>query len=428
MHFLFYKMTFTLEYVSELQTIEQYIVFRFRISIDLFINHIKLLGGITYLLTFENVSKVYAGDKKAVEHLSLDVQTGEFIVFIGPSGCGKTTTMKMINRIIEPSEGSIYVGGENILQQNAVELRRSIGYVIQQIGLFPHMTIRDNIALVTKLLKWPEDKRHARAEELLKLVDMPSDYLNRYPHELSGGQQQRIGVLRALAADPPLILMDEPFGALDPITRDTLQEEFKKLQQSLGKTIVFVTHDMDEALKLADRIVIMRDGQMVQVGTPDDIIRNPANEFVEEFIGKDRLVQAQPDIRTVGQIMNPDPAVITEQHSLSEAIQYMKQKRVDSLLVIDQENTLKGFIDIEIIDHHHRKGLNVGDVMDPSPYSVEKQALLRDTIHRILKRGTKNVPVVDTDHRLVGIVTRASLADVVYDSIWGESEVLTTIS
>ncbi|WP_085524194.1 betaine/proline/choline family ABC transporter ATP-binding protein [Tuberibacillus sp. Marseille-P3662] len=380
------------------------------------------------MLTFENVSKVYAGDKKAVEHLSLDVQTGEFIVFIGPSGCGKTTTMKMINRIIEPSEGSIYVGGENILQQNAVELRRSIGYVIQQIGLFPHMTIRDNIALVTKLLKWPEDKRHARAEELLKLVDMPSDYLNRYPHELSGGQQQRIGVLRALAADPPLILMDEPFGALDPITRDTLQEEFKKLQQSLGKTIVFVTHDMDEALKLADRIVIMRDGQMVQVGTPDDIIRNPANEFVEEFIGKDRLVQAQPDIRTVGQIMNPDPAVITEQHSLSEAIQYMKQKRVDSLLVIDQENTLKGFIDIEIIDHHHRKGLNVGDVMDPSPYSVEKQALLRDTIHRILKRGTKNVPVVDTDHRLVGIVTRASLADVVYDSIWGESEVLTTIS
>src|SRR5690625_1904833 len=172
--------------------------------------------------------------------------------------------MKIINRLIEPSSGSIFINGENILDKNPVKLRREIGYVIQQIGLFPHMTIQENIGLVLKLLKWPEEKRHSRAKELLSLVGLTPDYLNRYPHELSGGQQQRIGVLRALAADQSLILMDEPFGALDPMTRDSLQDEFKILQKKLGKTIVFVTHDMDEALKLADRIVILRDGELVQ--------------------------------------------------------------------------------------------------------------------------------------------------------------------
>src|SRR6185437_6104118 len=239
--------------------------------------------------------------------------------------------MKMINRLIEPSSGSIYINGENIMDKDPVQLRREIGYVIQQIGLFPHMTIQENIGLVLKLLKWPIEKRIARVRELIGLVDLTPDYLDRYPHELSGGQQQRIGILRALAADQPLILMDEPFSALDPITRDSLQEEFKKLQQKLGKTIVFVTHDMDEAIKLADRIVIMRDGQLVQCGTPDDILLNPANDFVEEFIGKDRLVQARPNIQTVEQIMNPNAITITNDQSLSEAIQLMKQTRVDML-------------------------------------------------------------------------------------------------
>lgn len=244
------------------------------------------------MLTLENVSKTYKGGKKAVNNVNLKIAKGEFICFIGPSGCGKTTTMKMINRLIEPSAGKIFIDGENIMDQDPVELRRKIGYVIQQIGLFPHMTIQQNISLVPKLLKWPEQQRKERARELLKLVDMGPEYVDRYPHELSGGQQQRIGVLRALAAEPPLILMDEPFGALDPITRDSLQEEFKKLQKTLHKTIVFVTHDMDEAIKLADRIVILKAGEIVQVGTPDDILRNPADEFVEEFIGKERLIQS----------------------------------------------------------------------------------------------------------------------------------------
>lgn len=225
------------------------------------------------MLTLENVSKTYRGGKKAVNNVNLKIAKGEFICFIGPSGCGKTTTMKMINRLIEPSAGKIFIDGENIMDQDPVELRRKIGYVIQQIGLFPHMTIQQNISLVPKLLKWPEQQRKERARELLKLVDMGPEYVDRYPHELSGGQQQRIGVLRALAAEPPLILMDEPFGALDPITRDSLQEEFKKLQKTLHKTIVFVTHDMDEAIKLADRIVILKAGEIVQVGTPD-VLRN----------------------------------------------------------------------------------------------------------------------------------------------------------
>lgn len=376
------------------------------------------------MLKFEHVSKVYGSEKKAVNDLSLEIDRGEFIVFIGPSGCGKTTTMKMVNRLIETTDGNIFIEGENIRDKNLVELRRSIGYVIQQIGLFPHMTIAENISLVPKLLNWPQQKRRKRAEELIQLVDMDPAYLDRYPHELSGGQQQRIGVLRALAADPPLILMDEPFGALDPITRDGLQEEFKRLQQSLGKTIVFVTHDMDEAIKLADRIVIMRDGEIVQVGSPDEILRSPANEFVEEFIGKHRLIESRPTLQTVEQIMNKEPSAITEDKTLSEAIKMIRDNKVDTLLVVDQDNVLKGFIDIEMIEENRKKQGYVYQVMDENIHHVEQHSLLRDTVRKILRNGNRYVPVVDETGRLTGIVTRASLANIVYDSIWGDQEIL----
>ncbi|MBU8572313.1 choline ABC transporter ATP-binding protein OpuBA [Bacillus subtilis] len=381
------------------------------------------------MLTLENVSKTYKGGKKAVNNVNLKIAKGEFICFIGPSGCGKTTTMKMINRLIEPSAGKIFIDGENIMDQDPVELRRKIGYVIQQIGLFPHMTIQQNISLVPKLLKWPEQQRKERARELLKLVDMGPEYLDRYPHELSGGQQQRIGVLRALAAEPPLILMDEPFGALDPITRDSLQEEFKKLQKTLHKTIVFVTHDMDEAIKLADRIVILKAGEIVQVGTPDDILRNPADEFVEEFIGKERLIQSSsPDVERVDQIMNTQPVTITADKTLSEAIQLMRQERVDSLLVVDDERVLQGYVDVEIIDQCRKKANLVSEVLHDDIYTVLGGTLLRDTVRKILKRGVKYVPVVDEDRRLIGIVTRASLVDIVYDSLWGEEKQLAALS
>ncbi|MGG5775285.1 choline ABC transporter ATP-binding protein OpuBA [Bacillus subtilis] len=381
------------------------------------------------MLTLENVSKTYKGGKKAVNNVNLKIAKGEFICFIGPSGCGKTTTMKMINRLIEPSAGKIFIDGENIMDQDPVELRRKIGYVIQQIGLFPHMTIQQNISLVPKLLKWPEQQRKERARELLKLVDMGPEYVDRYPHELSGGQQQRIGVLRALAAEPPLILMDEPFGALDPITRDSLQEEFKKLQKTLHKTIVFVTHDMDEAIKLADRIVILKAGEIVQVGTPDDILRNPADEFVEEFIGKERLIQSSsPDVERVDQIMNTQPVTITADKTLSEAIQLMRKERVDSLLVVDDEHVLQGYVDVEIIDQCRKKANLVSEVLHDDIYTVLGGTLLRDTVRKILKRGVKYVPVVDEDRRLIGIVTRASLVDIVYDSLWGEEKQLAALS
>ena len=372
------------------------------------------------MLEFHDVTKRYGYGKPAVNNLNLTIEKGEFVCFIGPSGCGKTTTMKMVNRLIDVTEGAILVDGKNIKEQDPVELRRSIGYVIQQIGLMPHMTIRENIVLVGTLLKWRKEKKDERARELIKLVNLPEEYLDKYPHELSGGQQQRIGVLRALAANPPLILMDEPFGALDPITRDALQEEFKKLQRELNKTIVFVTHDMDEALKLGDRIVIMKDGEVVQVDTPEEILRNPANEFVEEFLGKDRLIQGRPDVTTVGQIMNSTPITVKIGTTLKAAITKMRDERVDSLLITDSDNVLRGFLDIESINNNYKKASTVEEVMETDIYSVSQDSLLRDAIHKILRRGAQYVPIVDEGHRLVGIVTRATLATLVYDTIWGD--------
>ena len=244
------------------------------------------------MVKFENVSMAY-GENEVLKNLNLHIREGQLVVLIGPSGCGKTTTLQLINRLLKAAEGRVLVNGQDISQINPVELRRGIGYVIQEIGLFPHMTIRQNIEIVPKLLGWDQKRRDARAEELIHLVNMEPRYLDMYPDELSGGQQQRIGLLRALAAEPPIILMDEPFGALDPITRDALQDEIMTLQKKLKKTIVFVTHDMDEALKIADLIVLMKDGEVVQAATPDEMVRNPANEFVEKFIGPHRLVAAQ---------------------------------------------------------------------------------------------------------------------------------------
>ncbi|MEI3609875.1 betaine/proline/choline family ABC transporter ATP-binding protein [Pseudogracilibacillus sp. SO10305] len=372
------------------------------------------------MLEFKNVTKKYQDGTVAVKDFNLHIKKGEFVCFIGPSGCGKTTTMKMVNRLINATEGTILVDGKDIKKQNAVQLRRSIGYVIQEIGLMPHMTIEENIVLVGTLLKWPKEKKKERARELLKLVNMPEEFLQRYPHELSGGQQQRIGVLRALAADPPLILMDEPFGALDPITRDGLQEEFKKLQKELNKTIVFVTHDMDEAIKLADKIVIMKDGQIVQADSPNEILRNPANQFVEDFLGKDILIQGRPDVTKVGQIMLSSPITVETSTSLKNAIATMRDKRVDSLLVVDTDNTLQGYVDLETIQKHYKEAELVGDIMNKEVFSVYSDSLLRDAVRRILRLGISYVPVVNEHNQLEGIVKRATLIDVVYDTIWGD--------
>ncbi|MGX7245948.1 betaine/proline/choline family ABC transporter ATP-binding protein [Enterococcus quebecensis] len=374
------------------------------------------------MIEFQHVSKIYKGGKIAVDDINLSFDKGEFICFIGTSGSGKTTSMRMINRMTDPSKGKILINGEDIQTINPVELRRKIGYVIQNIGLMPHMTIRENIVLVPKLLKVDLEERNKIAEKMIDLVELPREMLDRYPNELSGGQQQRIGVVRALAANQDIILMDEPFGALDPITRDSLQDLVKDLQERLGKTIVFVTHDMDEALKLANRIAIMSEGKVIQFDTPDNILRHPVNEFVEELIGEDRLIQAKPDITTVGEVMLNNAITITPEKSLSEAIKRMREKRVDTLLVVDGTGVLKGFIDVETIDRRRNTATSVSDIMNPKVFFVKKSSLLRDTLQRILKRGLKYVPVVDDQQKVVGILTRASLVDIVYDVIWGEEE------
>ena len=377
------------------------------------------------MIEFQHVSKFYKGGKVAVDDINLSFGKGEFICFIGTSGSGKTTSMRMLNRMTDPSKGKILIDGQDIQKINPVELRRQIGYVIQNIGLMPHMTIRENIVLVPKLLKVPVEERNKIAEKMIDLVELPREMLDRYPNELSGGQQQRIGVVRALAANQDIILMDEPFGALDPITRDSLQDLVKDLQERLGKTIVFVTHDMDEALKLANKIAIMSEGKVIQFDTPDNILRHPANEFVEELIGEDRLLQAKPDFTTVDEVMLNSAITITPEKSLQEAIKLMREKRVDTLLVVDNSHVLKGFIDVETLDQQRGKASSVGDILNKDVFFVQKTALLRDALQRILKRGLKYVPVVDEQKRVVGILTRASLVDIVYDVIWGDE---TTIS
>lgn len=277
-------------------------------------------------IRLENLTKSYPGNPiPAVDNFNITIPAGELVVFVGPSGCGKTTTMKMINRIIEPTSGRIYIGGKDVTESPADELRRGIGYVIQQIGLFPHHTIAENVATVPKLLGWEKDRVAVRVHELLELVGLnPARYSNRYPKQLSGGQQQRVGVARALAADPAVLLMDEPFGATDPITRVRLQKEFKSLQQELGKTVVFVTHDFEEALLLGDRIAVLAEGsKLEQYGTPIELLSAPANEHVESFVGDAARVRMLSLIDLSDVVVHSgekDGHTLSEDRSLREAM------------------------------------------------------------------------------------------------------------
>jgi osmoprotectant transport system ATP-binding protein len=293
------------------------------------------------MISLRGLTKRFAGEARpAVDSLSLEVAAGETCVLIGPSGCGKTTTMRMVNRMIEPDAGTIEVAGRDVTRVDAIELRRSIGYVIQQIGLFPHMTIAENIATVPRLLGWDAARIGARVEELLELVAMdPVAYRGRFPSELSGGQRQRVGVARALAADPPVMLMDEPFGAIDPITRAKLQDEFLHIQERLRKTIVFVTHDIDEAIRMGDRIAILRAGRLVQFDTPEAILGRPADAFVEEFVGSDRLMK-RLSLLTAGAYAESDgrsaPALgVRAGTSLREVLTLMFVNDVDAVAVTD---------------------------------------------------------------------------------------------
>lgn len=374
------------------------------------------------MVEFKNVSKIYPGGKVAVENINLRIERGEFVCFIGTSGGGKTTTLRMINGMLIPTGGDITVDGKNIHDIDPIELRRSIGYVIQNIGLMPHMTIRDNITLVPKLLKWPKEKRDARAKELIKMVELPEEFLDRYPSELSGGQQQRIGVIRALAADQQIILMDEPFGALDPLTREALQRLVKRLQQQMGRTIIMVTHDMDEAIRLADRIVIMDQGHIIQNASPDDVLTHPANEFVANLIGPERLRQAKVNHLTAAEIMRPNPIKIHAQQNLGDALNQMHQYHVDSLMVVDDEDHLTGILDLKTLRNQQQPQLIIDNMKHAVPVKIREDERLQMITEPLLERNWEYVPVVDEQNHLKGIITRSALVDVIYDAVWGNTE------
>lgn len=302
------------------------------------------------MIELKNVTKQYAGQPHpAVDNLTLTVPEGEICVLVGPSGCGKSTTLRMINRMIEPSAGSITINGQSVMNNDPDHLRMGIGYVIQQIGLLPHRTIAENIAIVPRLYKWPKDKIVRRVDELLAMMGLdPEKTRSKYPSQLSGGQMQRVGVARAMAVDPPIMLMDEPFGAVDPIARTHLQDEFLRLQREIRKTIVFVTHDINEAIKMGDKIAIFGEGKLVQFGTPEEVLTNPADEFVENFIGYDRIVK-KLFLYQVQEAYRPAVCRIRPQE-IGNALSKMRAEQAEVAFVLDEADKLYGYLTREELE------------------------------------------------------------------------------
>lgn len=373
------------------------------------------------MIRFENVTKKY-GDSVVLDDLSFQIKEGEFVILIGPSGCGKTTTLKSINRLIEPYAGHIYVDGKDISEVNPVKLRRSIGYVIQQIGLFPNMTVAQNIGVVPKRLKYEKSEILKITKELMAMVGMPyEEYGHKYPSELSGGQQQRIGVLRALAASPPIVLMDEPFGALDPMTRSTLQDEIRRLHQKLNKTFVFVTHDMEEALKLADKIIFMEKGRIIQLATPEEMLANPANDLIRSFMGK-RAAGSDPLQLTAADFMRPNPISVYKDRSIRECTDIMARQRIDSLLIKNDDDTYAGVITINSIK---RSGKTTGAIAEEHisqnvvSYVGERAV---ECFDKLLNSDNNYVVVLNEDNTIAGLVTKTSMAMAMADVLWGDTQ------
>ncbi len=352
------------------------------------------------MIRLEKVTKYY-GNTLAVENFSIEVSEGEVCVLIGPSGCGKTTTLRMINRLIEPTAGLIFINGRETNKIKPERLRRSIGYAIQSVGLFPHMTVAANIATVPELLHWGKSRIANRVEELLVLVGLnPAEYALKYPSQLSGGEAQRIGVARALAADPPILLMDEPFGAVDPLTRERLQAQFVRIQQELKKTVILVTHDLDEAIRLADRIAIMASGRLVQYDTPETILSKPANKFVHDFVGADRALKRLARIG-IESFVRPSPSV-TIGASIKEVTSAIGSRR--SVWVLDEDSRLIGWINRVSLP----AAASVREMIvrgDADEIAIMNSATLREALSRMLGQGFKHLPVVDEGKRLIGEVT-----------------------
>jgi osmoprotectant transport system ATP-binding protein len=360
------------------------------------------------MIRLDQVSKHF-GTMVAVDRIDMEVPAGAVCVLLGPSGCGKTTTMKMINRLIPLTSGKIFVDGQDTTGVDEVTLRRSIGYVIQQIGLFPNMTVEDNICVVPDLLGWPRDKSRKRASELLDMVNLdPGVFLKRYPKQLSGGQQQRVGVVRALAADPPVLLMDEPFGAIDPINREVIQDEFMKLQAELKKTIVFVSHDIDEAVKMATRIAIFRDGKLIQYDTPDNILAHPIDAFVSEFVGSDRTLKRLRLIK-VSDAMMAEPPRVRAEDTLETAVRLMDQHGHVSIVMVGPKGRARG-----VVRHDAARDLKgfVGEHQEPLPGVVNVKDDLRSAVSQMFTHGVTWLACVDDDGFYNGYITQKSITQV----------------
>ncbi|MCI0508704.1 osmoprotectant transport system ATP-binding protein [Chromohalobacter marismortui] len=362
------------------------------------------------MIRLDNLTKVFDTPKGAVtaaDHISMEVPSGEICILLGPSGCGKTTTLKMINRIIRPTSGKVFINGEDTTSLDTQDLRRNIGYVIQQIGLFPNMTIEENITVVPKLLGWDKARYRERAREMMHMIALePDAFLKRYPSELSGGQQQRIGVARALAADPPVMLMDEPFGAIDPINRAVIQDEFLKMQQDLKKTIMFVSHDIDEAIKMGDRIAIFRAGKLVQYSEPDELLAAPKNDFVESFLGEDRALK-RLNLVKVRDLASEEIGLVRPDDTLDTALQRIESYGyVNSIVMVNHKRQPVGIITAAVArttQGHCR------DHYQSVPVVVSLDDDLRKVASLMFAHDMTWVPCVDDDGRIVGQVTQRAI-------------------
>ncbi len=359
------------------------------------------------MIVLENVTKSY-GEKAALQGISFDVENGELCVLIGPSGCGKSTTLKLINRMLEPDGGEILIEGRSVRDFKPELLRRKIGYVIQSIGLFPHMKVSQNIAVVPSLLKWERKRIGERVDYLLELVGLdPAIYRDKYPNELSGGEAQRIGVARALASDPPLLLMDEPFGAVDPLNREILQVEFLKIQRKLKKTVILVTHDLDEAIKLADKIVIMDMGRIVQIGQPENILSKPANSFVRNFVGTDRAIKRLSRFQ-VADYMNRASSTTIRRLKESNYKEAASRRESRFLWITDEMGILTGWIDFKNFKESDRLEEGITHV-DPSNFAVRAEFTLKESLSRMLSQGVRSLPVTDEKNRLIGEINLSTI-------------------
>ena len=364
------------------------------------------------MIKVENLLKTFQtprGEVRAVDDVSFEVPTGELCILLGPSGCGKTTTLKMVNRLVPHTSGKIYIDGRDTDEYDLIELRRNIGYVIQQIGLFPNMTVEQNIAVVPKMLGWNAKQIKERARELVNMVALDESMLERYPKELSGGQQQRVGLARGLAGDPPVLLMDEPFGAIDPINREIIQDEFLKMQQNLKKTILFVSHDIDEAVKMGDRIAIFRGGKLVQYDAPDELLAHPKNDFVADFVGGDRELKRMRLIK-VHQAMEPTRASAYASDSLADAKQRLDQAGGDHLVVLDIDDRPQGQLGRADLEQGDAKR-TCEEEQHPLALPVAKTHDLRTAVSRMFTYNTGWLAVVDDDGRYVGTISNESITE-----------------